>query len=110
MIIKFNEFKLFEKLGINDNVKILSKYIFNNLCNMGINIGDNIIFDIFPSNIEIKINKLYVNITETESCFELSKTKMTKNGYIFYIKIPKYSEETNMIHEINHIYQYYKKI
>lgn len=95
----FNEFILNEKLSINNDVLLISKYIFDNIDKSNIILSGKII-----NTKEIKINDIHITFDKNLKEFgnlNLSKSELTKNCLNLYIKL-KYKNEGTIYHEIQH--------
>jgi len=108
MIIKYNNF-LTEKLGVNSDVIVLSHFIMNEIKNNNFIITKNIPETTF------KIHKIIIKPIKSDHVragFNVSYSKLTKDGYIIYIMINKgiiteYNELKNALyHELTHVIKF----
>lgn len=106
---------LMEASGINDDVITLSDFLFNDLKNSNLAIGENIIYDDLDLPILKSVNIIelvvvivaYENYVRGEFSLDHS-TETENNNYKILIRISEITQET-IYHEINHVLQFILK-
>jgi len=100
MILKYNDF-LTEKLGISSDVLYLIRFLLPKLN------GKDTIIDNIPDDLSFKINKMFIKFTNKNSGFDISRSKLTENGFNLYIILNnKYDIKSTLYHELTHVIKY----
>ena len=100
MILNFENY-ITEKLGISEDVLILynflSKFDFNK---------NRIIIDNNIPKTTFQISKIIINIKNDYSSFNVSRSKLIKNGFIIYLNIKDDNIEASLFHELTHVIKF----
>lgn len=103
MILNYKNF-IYEKLGINSDVITLVKFLENK-----INKKD-IVIDTIDLKLSFKINKISIKFISHDKIaggFNMSRSKLTKNGYNIYLLInSKTNIKNTLYHELIHVIKY----
>jgi hypothetical protein len=105
-ILKYYEFALLEKLGINQDVELLSNYLKSKIE------SKSMIIDNIPLKLSKPISKIYIKIERSKSriaAFNLSKSKLTDDGYELHFIFQTNPTIDVISHEVNHALQFIMK-
>jgi len=109
MILNYNSF-IYEKLGINDDVIILSDFLFDYLKNIKFEQNKSITIDDIP-NVSFKIKEIiikFINYNNNIASFDISKSKYSKDGYKLYINLSNNYTKNELYHELSNVIQHDK--
>jgi len=104
-MFNYNNF-ITEKLGVNDDVIILSDYILNKINNK-----EDITLTNIPDNLSFKINEIIIKFIDSSKYggwFNSSRSKLTKNGFNLYLSLNKNDNDLKKIlyHELTHVIKF----
>jgi len=109
MLIDFEEY-LCERLGVNEDVHILSEFLYNKLKDE--NKNKVVIEKDFPENISFKIKKIIIEFksdVDYNASFNKSRSKLTEDGYILYLIFNREGNlMDNLYHEFTHVIKFDK--
>ena len=108
MIISYKKFVILERLGISQDVEVLSNYLKSKITDKSLTI-DNI-----PLKLSKPINKIFIDInrnrnSNTEAHFDIGRSSLTNKGYDLYLVFSPNPTLEFISHEVSHAFQFIMK-
>lgn len=105
-MMSYERFMIIERLGINQDVELLSNFLKSKISNRSLTITN------IPLKLSKPINKIVIyikNPKDINAAFDIGKSGLTKNGYNLYFIFPSNPSIDLISHEVNHAYQFMMK-
>jgi hypothetical protein len=105
-LMNYEKFLIIERLGINEDVELLSNYLKSKIGSISI------VIDNIPLKLSKPINKIFITIInkkESIASFDIKRSNLTDSGWNLYFNFQTNPTIDIISHEVNHAYQFIMK-
>jgi hypothetical protein len=105
-LMNYEKFLIIERLGINEDVKLISNYLKSKIGSISI------VIDNIPLKLSKPISKIFINITNNKksvASFDIKRSNLTDLGWNLYFNFESNPTIDIISHEVNHAYQFIMK-